>query len=200
MPLFDKKPADGHGVDAWGNQCYCALRLASGKHADLDGNGHAVIEVTPDKKIVWHLAQSDLPGIKLAWVTTLQVLPSGNIVLGNCHAGEANPQVIEVTTRDKKSRLEVPRLDRFGDSFTNTQVLSVSGATLVSKPGSEAVGVLRNARAVLFNPPAQQGSLLTTQGLHARKRRAVLFNPPAQPRQCCGHTGPSCRPTQGCFV
>ncbi len=136
VPLFDKKPADGHGVEAWGNQCYCALRLANGNTLISTGNGHAVIEVTPDKKIVWHLAQNDLPGIKLAWVTTLQVLPNGNIVLGNCHAGKANPQVIEVT-RDKKVVWKFQDFDRFGDSFTNTQVLSVSGATLVSKLGSE---------------------------------------------------------------
>lgn len=136
VPLFDKKPADGHGVEAWGNQCYCALRLANGNTLISTGNGHAVIEVTPDKKIVWHLAQNDLPGIKLAWVTTLQVLPTGNIVLGNCHAGEANPQVIEVT-RDKKVVWKFHDFDRFGDSFTNTQVLSVSGAMLVSKLGSE---------------------------------------------------------------
>lgn len=136
VPLFDKKPTDGHGVEAWGNQCYCALRLANGNTLISTGNGHAVIEVTPDKKIVWHLAQSDLPGIKLAWVTTLQVLPSGNVVLGNCHAGEANPQVIEVT-RDKKVVWKFHDFERFGDSFTNTQVLSVSGATLVSKLGSE---------------------------------------------------------------
>lgn len=136
VPLFDKKPADGHGVEAWGNQCYCALRLVNGNTLISTGNGHAVIEVTPDKKIVWHLAQNDLPGIKLAWVTTLQVLPTGNIVLGNCHAGSANPQVIEVT-RDKQVVWKFHDFDRFGDSFTNTQVLSVNGASLISKPGSE---------------------------------------------------------------
>lgn len=136
VPLFDKKPADGHGVEAWGNQCYCALRLATGNTLISTGNGHAVIEVSPDKKIVWHLAQNDLQGIKLAWVTTLQVLPSGNIVLGNCHAGEANPQVIEVT-RDKQVVWKFHDFERFGDSFTNTQVLSINGATLVSKVGSE---------------------------------------------------------------
>lgn len=136
VPLFDQKPAGGHGVEAWGNQCYCALRLANGNTLISTGNGHGVIEVTPEKKIVWHLAQNDLPGIKLAWVTTLQVLPTGNIVLGNCHAREANPQVIEIT-RDKKVVWKFHDFDRFGDSFTNTQVLSINGATLVSKLGSE---------------------------------------------------------------
>ena len=29
------------------------------------GNGHSVIEVTPEKKIVWSVKQNDLPGIQL---------------------------------------------------------------------------------------------------------------------------------------
>jgi len=33
VPLFDKQPKGGHGVDAFGNQCFSALRLKSGKHA-----------------------------------------------------------------------------------------------------------------------------------------------------------------------
>jgi|TARA_B110000037_G_C16991551_1_gene453320 hypothetical protein len=50
------------------------------------GNGHSVLEVTPAKKIVWHLKQNDLPGITLAWGTSLELLPSENIIIGNCHS------------------------------------------------------------------------------------------------------------------
>jgi hypothetical protein len=84
-----------------GQQPVRRVRLPSGNTLIATGNGHSVIEVTPDKQVVWHLKQDDLPGVKLAWVTTLQVRPNGNIILGNCHAGEQNPQVVEVT-RDKK--------------------------------------------------------------------------------------------------
>ena len=91
------------------------------------GNGHAVIEVTPDKNIVWAVHQNDLPGITLAWVTTLQVLPNGNIVIGNCHAGPDNPQVIEVT-RDKKVVWTFKDMKNFGNSTTNSQVLDVEPA------------------------------------------------------------------------
>jgi hypothetical protein len=86
------------------------------------GNGHSVIEVTPQHDVVWSLKQDELPGIKLAWVTTLQVLTSGNIVLGNCHAGPANPQVIEVT-RDKRVVWSFHDFKRFGDATSNSQVL-----------------------------------------------------------------------------
>ena len=48
-----------------------------------------------------HAGTQELPGIRLAWVTTLHQLPNGNRIVGNCHAGPENPQLIEVT-RDKK--------------------------------------------------------------------------------------------------
>jgi outer membrane protein assembly factor BamB len=126
VPLFDKQPKGGHGVEAFGNQCFSALRLENGNTLISTGNGHSVIEVTPEKKIVWSLHQNGLPGIQLAWVTTLQVLPSGNIVIGNCHAGPKNPQIVEVN-RDKKVVWSFKDFDRFGDSTTNTQVLAVEG-------------------------------------------------------------------------
>lgn len=124
VPLFDRKPAGGHGPEAFGNKTFQPLRLSNGNTLIATGNGHSVIEVTPDKKVVWALHQKDLPGITLAWVTTLQVLPSGNIVIGNCHAGPDNPQVIEVT-RDKKVVWTFKDHKNFGNSTTNSQVLDV---------------------------------------------------------------------------
>jgi outer membrane protein assembly factor BamB len=124
VPLFGNKPAPGHGPEAFGNQTFEALRLASGNTLISLGNGHGIIEVTPDKKIVWELHQHDLPGITLAWVTTLQIMPNGNIVFGNCHAGPDNPQVIEVT-RDKKVVWTFKDMKNFGNSTTNSQVLDV---------------------------------------------------------------------------
>ncbi len=50
VPLFGKQPAGGHGVTAFGNQCYCALRLSNGNTLISTGNGHGIIEVTPAKK------------------------------------------------------------------------------------------------------------------------------------------------------
>jgi outer membrane protein assembly factor BamB len=122
VPLFNKQPKGGHGVEAFGNQCFAALRLKNGNTLISSGNGHSVLEVTPEKEIVWSLHQNDLPGIQLAWVTTLQVLANGNVVLGNCHAGPKNPQIIEVN-RDKKVVWTFRDFDRFGDATTNTQIL-----------------------------------------------------------------------------
>ena len=126
VPLFDRQPAGGHGVEAFGNQCFSAVRLANGNTLIGSGNGHSILEVTPAGKIVWSLHQNDLPGIQLAWVTSLQVLPSGNILINNCHAGPENPQLIEVN-RDKKVVWSFKDFDRFGDSLTNSQILAVDG-------------------------------------------------------------------------
>lgn len=126
VPLFGKPRKPGHGVGAFGNQCFSALRLANGNTLIGTGNGHSVIEVTPAKKIVWKIEQNDLPGIQLAWVTTLQVLPSGNIVIGNCHAGPKNPQIIEVT-RDKQVVWTFKDFNRFGNALSNSRILAVDG-------------------------------------------------------------------------
>ena len=85
-----------------------------------------MIEVTPAGKIEWELGQDELPGIKLAWVTMLQVLPNGNVIVGNCHAGEANPQLIEVT-REKKVVWTFKNFKTFGNGLAASQVLGIDG-------------------------------------------------------------------------
>ena len=135
VPLFDRKPAAGHGVEAFGNQCFSAIRLASGNTLIGTGNGHSILEVTPAQQIIWSLHQNELPGIQLAWVTSLQVLPSGNILINNCHAGPDNPQLIEVN-REKRVVWSFRDFDRFGDSLTNSQILAVDGSAIpVDGPG-----------------------------------------------------------------
>jgi hypothetical protein len=55
-------------------------------------------------------------------VTTLQVLKNGNIVIGNCHAGEDNPQIVEIT-RDKKVVWSFKDFTNFGDATSNSWVI-----------------------------------------------------------------------------
>ena len=126
VPLYDRKPVDGHGVEAFGNQCFSAIRLPNGNTLIGTGNGHSVLEVTPAGQTIWSLHQNDLPGTQLAWVTSLQVLPGGNILINNCHAGANNPQLIEVN-REKRVVWSFRDFDRFGDSLTNSQILAVDG-------------------------------------------------------------------------
>lgn len=142
VPLFGRTPAPGHGVEAFGNQCFSAIRLANGNTLVGAGNGHSVLEVTPAGQIVWSLHQNDLPGIQLAWVTSLQMLPSGNLLINNCHAGPANPQLIEVS-RDKRVVWSFNDFERFGDSLTNSQILTVDGKAVGDLPKGRAAGLAR---------------------------------------------------------
>ena len=101
VPLFGKERKGGHGPEAFGNSVFSAIRLPNGNTLIGGGNGHCVLEVTPQKEIVWKVEQNDLPGITLAWVTRVERLENGNTLIGNCHAGPENPQFIEVTPAKK---------------------------------------------------------------------------------------------------
>lgn len=115
---------EGHGTEP-----YSALRLANGHTLIGTGNGNRVLEVDADGKIVWEVKHDELPGIKLFWVTTLQVLPSGHVVIGNTHAGKDNPQLIEVT-RDKKVVWTFNNFALTGNDLCTTQILDVKGKVL----------------------------------------------------------------------
>ena len=101
VPLFGKPRKGGHGPEAFGNSIFSAIRLANGNTLIGAGNGHSVLEVTPAKEIIWKVEQNELPGITLAWVTRVERLANGNTRFGNCHAGQDNPQFIEVTSGKK---------------------------------------------------------------------------------------------------
>lgn len=79
-----------------GNKCFSAIRLEDGNTLIGGGNGHCVLEVTPEQEIVWSIFQYDLSGIVLAWVTQVKRKPNGNTLIVNCHAGPDNPHIIEV--------------------------------------------------------------------------------------------------------
>ena len=97
VPLLGKPRKGGHGPEGFGNSVFSAIRLANGNTLIGSGNGHSVLEVSPQKQIVWKVEQNDLTGITLAWVTRVERLSNGNTLIGNCHAGPDNPQFIEVT-------------------------------------------------------------------------------------------------------
>ena len=123
VPLFGRERAGGHGPEAFGNQLYSAVRLENGNTLIGTGNGHSVIEVTPEKEIVWQLEQQDLEGITLAWVTQVERLANGNTRLVNCHAGPDNPQIIEVTPA-KQVVWTFHDFDTFGNSMPVALVLA----------------------------------------------------------------------------
>jgi hypothetical protein len=126
LDLNGRPRSGGHGPEGHGTEVFGAVRLANGNTVIAGGNNNRVIEVDKAGKIVWSIDQKELPGITLAWVTTLEVLPNGNLIFGNCHAGPDNPQLIEVT-RDKKVVWTFKNFQVFGNNCAACQVLDVPG-------------------------------------------------------------------------
>jgi outer membrane protein assembly factor BamB len=111
---------DRSGKIVWeynvGSKLYSAVRLANGNTLIGTGDGHRVIEVSPEQKIVWEVAEKELPGVKLAWITMVDRLPNGNTWIVNCHAGPDNPQVLEVSP-EKKIVWSFKDFERFGNAL-----------------------------------------------------------------------------------
>jgi hypothetical protein len=124
LDLNGRPRSGGHGPEGHGTEVFGAVRLANGNTMIGGGNNNRVLEVDKEGKVVWSIDQKELPGITLAWVTTIEVLPNGNVIFGNCHAGPENPQLIEVT-KDKKVVWTFKNFQVFGNSLAAAQVLDV---------------------------------------------------------------------------
>jgi len=129
LDLGGRPRSPGHGPEGHGVEVYGALRLKNGNTLIAGGNNNRVLEVNPEGRIVWSIDQNELPGITLAWVTTLHALPNGNLIVGNCHAGPNNPQLFEVT-RDKKVVWTFNDFQTFGNSLASAVVLDLPAGTL----------------------------------------------------------------------
>ncbi len=172
VPMFDKPARPGHGPEAFGNRLFSATRLANGNTLIGSGNGHSVIEVSPNKKIVWMIGQNDLPGITLAWVTTVEPLDNGNYLIGNCHAGPGQPILIEVDPATKKVVWQFDGFDRFGNDVSNSALLvSTKVPTSAASPirhsffvaGPTFTGIIDEAGKEIWDsgrPAARDGYVL----------------------------------------
>jgi len=128
---------DAKGKVVWeyeiGTRVFGAIRLKNGNTLICSGSGNSVVEVTPKKKVVWEISKT-IPGSKitLGWMTALQELPNGNIVAGNCHAGDKNPQIFEIT-KDKKVVWEFDEWDLVGNGLACWQILDAKQSAMVRK-------------------------------------------------------------------
>lgn len=117
---------DGTGKVVWeyktGTKVYSAIRLKNGNTLIGTGDGHKVIEVNRDGKVVWSVEEKELPGITLAWITMVERLPDGNTLIVNCHGGENNPQLIEVDP-NKKVVWTFKDFRRFGNSLPVARII-----------------------------------------------------------------------------
>ncbi len=112
---------------------YGAIRLKNGNTLIASGSGNSVVEVTPDKKVVWEI-KGKVPGtdIELKWMTCLQEMGNGNFMVGNCHAGPDNPQIFEIT-RDQKVVWEFNEFDLVGNGLACWQVMDGKKAKSLRK-------------------------------------------------------------------
>jgi hypothetical protein len=122
LDLAGRPRSPGHGPEGHGTEVFGALRRDNGNTIIAGGNNNRVIEVDREGRIVWSIGHDELPGVRLAWVTTLEMLPNGNLIVGNCHAGESNPQLFEVT-RDKKVVWQFRDFKTFGNNLAAARVL-----------------------------------------------------------------------------
>jgi hypothetical protein len=129
IDLAGRPRADGHGPEGHGTEVFGAIRMPNGNTMIAGGNNNRVFEVTPQGKIIWSVDHNELPGIAFAWMTTLQLLPNGNLIIGNTHAGPENPQLIEIT-RDKKVVWTFKNFTTFGNGLCATQVLGIRGKVI----------------------------------------------------------------------
>jgi|SRR5579883_60956 len=126
LDLGGRPASPGHGPEGHGTSVYGAIRLANGNTIIAGGNNNRVLEVNKEGKVAWSIDQKELPGITLAWVTTLHVLPNGNLIVGNCHAGVDNPQLFEVT-REKKVVWQFKDFKTLGNNCAASHVLDIKG-------------------------------------------------------------------------
>jgi len=108
------KGCDAHGI----------YRLKNGNTLISTGDGHKIIEVDKNDKIVWQINENDLKGNPLRYVAGMQKLKNGNLVVANWgghgHVG-GQPQIFEVT-RDKKVVWQVFDFKKF-NTISGVQLL-----------------------------------------------------------------------------
>lgn len=79
-------------------QPWAAIRLKNGNTLISDERTERVIEVTPEKEIVWEFSVSELPeDIRLAGTQSCVRLDNGNTILCARGQGGRTPQLVEVT-------------------------------------------------------------------------------------------------------
>ena len=80
-----------------------AQRLPNGNTLISCGTQKRVLEVTRDKKVAWEFSAKDAPELNITWVSSIQQLRNGHLLVGNFLRGQEGKgaHAFEVT-RDKK--------------------------------------------------------------------------------------------------
>jgi outer membrane protein assembly factor BamB len=116
---------------------HSVIRLPNGNTliSCSDHNGDPrIVEVDRSGTTVWKIEKDELPGISLKFMTGMEILPNGNLVLtnwlGHNHFGEA-PHAFEIT-RDKKV-VWIYDDHSLLKTMSNIQILDINGNPLKAK-------------------------------------------------------------------
>ena len=126
---------DNNGNIVWDylikTRVYGSIRLKNGNTLIASGSGNSIVEVNPEKEVVWEV-KGQVPGtdIQLKWMTCLQEESNGNYIVGNCHAGPDNPQIFEIN-KDKKIVWQFNEYELVGNGLACWQVLNDAQSKLV---------------------------------------------------------------------
>ncbi len=90
------------------------------------GNNNRVLEVNKKGDIVWSIYRDELAGIKFFWITQLQILPNGNVIITNTHTGGKYPQLVEVN-RKEEVVLSLLDWETFGNDLCANLLMDVDG-------------------------------------------------------------------------
>jgi len=123
---------DGEGKEVWSystpGNCFAGVRLPNGNTLIPCGDGHKLIEINPQKEIVWQIDENDLPGNPLRFVAGVQRLPNGNTLVcnwgGHGFVGQ-QPLIFEVT-RDKQVVWQLNDQEHFR-TISHVMLLDVEG-------------------------------------------------------------------------
>jgi pimeloyl-ACP methyl ester carboxylesterase len=176
---------DARGTVVWEypikTRVYGAIRLRNGNTLIASGSGASVVEVTRTGKVVWEIKDALLDAkIALKWTTGLTELDNGNFVVGNCHAGENNPQIFEIT-RDKKVVWQFNQYETFGNGLACSQVLTDRQSALVRKllaGQTETANEQYGAQRISIDIGKHQGFILLPAKLPADGTRPWVWYAP----------------------
>jgi len=114
---------------------YLAVELENGNILATCGDGHTIVEVDRNNKIVWQIKEKEIPGHPLRFIAGVQRLANGNTMVvnwgGHGHVGK-QPQIFEVTP-EKKVVWQV---------FDNEQFITPVHVQLLDVKGDPAQGEL----------------------------------------------------------
>ncbi len=112
---------DGQVLATYPAGGFTAAKDAEGNVIVAGGDAHTITCFSPDGTKLWQVGQTDISGVSLGFVASINVLENGNIVFANWggHGGASGAAVMEVNPQTKELAWSL----NCGSAVSNVQVL-----------------------------------------------------------------------------